>query len=44
MAKKKDESLIPEGDVSGTIESGKDSAIIVNDQLNRYDAESNKDR
>lgn len=43
MAKKEQEALINEQDVSGVIESGKDTAVI-NDQLARYDADSNKDR
>lgn len=43
MAKDKHETLISEPDVNGSIENGKDS-VVVNDQLNRQDAESNKDR
>lgn len=38
------ETLISEGDVNGIIESGKDSAVVNDDQSNRYDADSNKDR
>lgn len=43
MAKDKQETLISERDVSGIIESGKDSSIV-NDQLTKYDGDSNKDR
>ncbi|XP_037025029.1 ileal sodium/bile acid cotransporter-like isoform X2 [Bradysia coprophila] len=43
MAKDKHETLISETDVTGSIENGKDSAVV-SDEPNQYDAETNKDR
>lgn len=43
MAKDQQETLINEGDVSGIVENGKDTAAV-NDQLTNYQTDTNKDR
>lgn len=42
MAKQQQETLINERDISGIIESGKDTSAI-NDQLTKYDGDNNKE-